>query len=627
MSLLPRTKGSLARKILAFFYTIFKRSRYFKGNARQLYRLTLDYVLVQLNLNQDIPFLFVAVIVGLLTGYVAVVFHDAIMMLSSICFTGLRSYGKAMHIDKSLMPFFLLIPAIGGLLVGLYNAFVVKARSGHGLASVIKAVAQNDGVIDKKLWIHKSITSVLSIGTGGGGGREAPIVQVGAAIGSTVAQVLRFSPNKTRTLLGCGAAAGLAAVFNAPIGGVMFAIEVLLGDFSVKTFSPIVISAVIGTVLSRSYLGSSPTFNVPEYSLVSNTELIFYFLLGILAGLSAVMFIKIYYTIEEWFQWLEKRWNIPVWAMPALGGLMSGLICMWLPELYGFSYAAINNALQGNEGWQNMVGIYFLKPVVAALTVGSGGSGGMFAPAMKMGAMLGGMFGKIVHMLFPSITAASGAYALVGMGAITAGIMRAPLTVILILFEVTGNYEIVLPIMFAAVTSTLIARLTYRHSMETYVLEKEGVRVGYGIAISVAEHISIAEVMKTDYVKFNVSESATNMIDIFFNTPESSFLVTNHEGRFSGIISLDEMRMLLKSDSLVGIIAEDIVKKDVPVLYDTTKLDEALKLFEITDFSMLPVLDDKGNMLLGVVRQEEAFAFYRKQLNLYGSDHHESQIA
>jgi len=621
----PLKKGGLRRRVQAYFYAVLKRSRYFKGNASQMYRLTLDYLLAQLNLNQDIPFLFVAVIVGLMTGYVAVVFHDAIMTLSSFCFTGVRSIGNANVIDRYWTFVLPLIPAVGGLLVGLYNAFVVKVRPGHGLASVIKAVAQNDGVIEKKLWFHKSLTSVLSIGTGGGGGREAPIVQVGAAIGSAVAQLLRFSATRTRTLLGCGAAAGLAAVFNAPIGGVMFAVEVLLGDFSVKTFSPIVVAAVIGTVLSRSYLGSSPTFNVPEYALVSNTELVFYCLLGILAGFSAVMFIKIYYAIEEWFQRMEKRWKIPVWAMPAIGGLLSGLVCMWLPELYGFSYEAINNAVRGNEGWHNMVGIYFLKPVVAALTVGSGGSGGMFAPAMKMGAMLGGMFGKIIHMYFPTITSTSGAYALVGMGALTAGIMRAPLTVILILFEVTGNYEIVLPVMFAAVTSSLIARLIYRYSMETYVLEKEGVRVGYGIAISVAEHISIADVMKTDYVQFNVSESAASLIDTFFNTPESSFLITDNDGQFSGIISLDEMRILLKADSLVGLIAEDIVKKDVPVLYDTTKLDEALKLFEITDFNMLPVLDDQSNMLLGVVRQEEAFAYYRKQLNLYGSDQHESQ--
>ena len=624
MNLSPQKKGSFGRKILAIFYSIFKRSRYFKGNARQLYSLTLDYLLVQLNLNQDIPFLFVAVIVGLLTGYVAVVFHDAIRTVSSMSFTDLRSVFKTIHIAEYWTFMGPFISAFGGLLVGLYNAFVVKARPGHGLASVIKAVAQNDGIIERKLWFHKSVTSVLSIGTGGGGGREAPIVQVGAAIGSTVAQMLRFSPNKTRTLLGCGAAAGLAAVFNAPIGGVMFAIEVLLGDFSVKTFSPIVVAAVIGTVMSRSYLGSSPTFSVPEYSLVSNTELLFYFFLGVLAGLSAVMFIKIYYSIEEWFQRIEKRWKIPVWAMPALGGLMSGLICMWLPELYGFSYEAINHAVRGNEGWHNMIGIYFLKPVVAALTVGSGGSGGMFAPAMKMGAMLGGMFGKIVHTLFPTITATSGAYALVGMGALTAGIMRAPLTVILILFEVTGSYEIVLPIMFAAVTSSLIARLTYRHSMETYVLEKEGVRVGYGIALSVAEHISIARVTKTDFVTFTISESAVNMIDTFFNTPESSFLVTDTDGQFSGIIGLDEMRMLLKSESLAGLIAEDIVKKNVPVLYDSTKLDEALKLFEITDFDMLPVLDENNNVLLGVVRQEEAFAYYRKQLNLYGSDEYEN---
>jgi len=621
----PRIKGRLDRRILAFFYSFFRKSRYFKGNSQQFFRLSLDYLLVQLNLNQDIPFLLVAVCVGLLTGYVAVVFHDAIVLISTMIFTDLRIFGKNSVIDTYWMVILPFIPALGGLLVGLYNAFVLKMRPGHGLASVIKAVAQNDGIIDRKLWIHKSITSVLSIGSGGGGGREAPIVQVGAAIGSTVAQMLRFSPNKTRTLLGCGAAAGLAAVFNAPIGGVMFAVEVLLGDFSVKTFSPIVIAAVIGTVLSRSFLGNSPTFQVPEYALVSNTELLFYCLLGILAGLSAVMFIKVYYAIEEWFQRVEKRWKIPVWAMPAIGGLMSGVICIWLPGLYGFSYEAINHAVHGTESWANMIGIYLFKPVVAGLSIGSGGSGGMFAPAMKMGAMLGGMFGNIVHTVFPSITASSGAYALVGMGALTAGIMRAPLTVILILFEVTGQYEIVLPIMFAAVTSSLIARLTYRHSMESYILEKEGVRLGFGIALSVAEHISITDVMKTDYVKFSESESAATMIDVFFNTPESSFLVTDDHGLFSGIISLDEMRILLREDVLVGLIAEDIVKKDIPVLYNTSKLDEALKLFEISDYDVLPVLDTRNNTLLGVVRQEEAFAYYRKQLNLYGTDQFESQ--
>ena len=621
----PHRTSRLKRKALAFTYSIIRRSRYFKGNSQQFFRLSLDYLLVQLNLNQDIPFLFVAACIGLLTGYVAVVFHDTIVTISSLSFTGLRSFGKSTFIDnywKVLLPF---IPAVGGLFVGLYNAFVMKARPGHGLASVIKAVAQNDGIIERKLWFHKSITSVLSIGTGGGGGREAPIVQVGAAIGSTVAQILRFSPNKTRTLLGCGAAAGLAAVFNAPIGGVMFAVEVLLGDFSVKTFSPIVIAAVIGTVLSRSFLGNSPTFQVPEYTLVSNTELLFYCLLGILAGLSAVMFIKIYYAIEEWFGRIEKRWKIPVWAMPAIGGLMSGVICIWFPGLYGFTYEAINNAVHGNESWANMIGIYLFKPVVAGFSIGSGGSGGMFAPAMKMGAMLGGMFGKLVHLLFPTITATSGAYALVGMGALTAGIMRAPLTVILILFEVTGQYEIVLPIMFAAVTSSLVARLAYRHSIESYILEKEGIKVGFGIAVSVAEHISIANITKTDYVKFINSESAKNMIDVFFNTPESSFLVTDDQGLFSGIISLNEMRGLLREDYLAGIIAEDITKKDVPVLDETSKLDEALKLFEISDYDMLPVLNTGSGILLGVVRQEEAFAYYRKHLNLYGSDQYESQ--
>ncbi|ABB23781.1 chloride channel protein [Pelodictyon luteolum] len=609
-------KRNWKRNLRVFFYAVLRKSRYLKGNHRTFFRLSLDALLVQLNLNQDFPFLFVAIFVGLTTGYVAVMFHDAILLLSSFLF------GTAEVLPANwryfLIPF---IPALGGLVVGLYNAYVVKSRPGHGLASVIKAVAQNNGVIGRRHWIHKTFTSVMSIGTGGGGGREAPILQVGAAIGSTVGQMLKFSPDRTRTLLGCGAAAGLAAVFNAPIGGVMFAIEVILGDFSVKTFSPIVVAAVVGTVLSRSFLGSSPTFQVPPYTLVSNLELPLYFILGVLAGLSAVLFIKTYYSIEEWFNRIEKRFGLPVWAVPAIGGLGCGLICMWLPGLYGFSYAVVDSALRGEETWTGMISVYLLKPVVAGLSVGSGGSGGMFAPAMKMGAMLGGMFGKLVNMLVPGMTAASGAYALVGMGALTAGIMRAPMTVILILFEVTGQYEIVLPIMFAAVTSALIARLAYRHSMETYVLEKEGVRVGYGIALSVAENISVLDVMRTDFIKFNDVTRVEKVLEVFHSTPESNFLVTNDENQFVGMIRLEEMSIILRDGMFAGLIAEDVMKKEVPVLYDSSKLDEALKFFEVADYTnVLPVISKRSGKLLGIVRQEEAFSYYRKQMNLYGSD-------
>ncbi|MBF0586976.1 chloride channel protein [Prosthecochloris sp. N3] len=614
-------KGSWSRKFLAFFYILFRKSRYFKGSPQKYFRLTIDNILLQLNLNQDLPFLFVAVFIGVTTGYVAIVFHDAIKIFSHFFFSGLEAFGPSILYESYWWWFLPLVTAAGGLLVGLYNVYVVRTRQpGHGLASVIKAVAQNDGIIPRKLWLHRTITSVLSIGTGGGGGREAPIAQVGAALGSSVAQILKFSADRTRTLLGCGAAAGLAAVFNAPLGGVMFAIEVILGDFSVRTFSPIVVAAVIGTVVSRGYLGNSPTFQVPDYSLVSNTELVFYFVLGVLAGFSAVLFIKTYYRIEEWFVHIRARYDLPLWAMPAIGGLLTGLVCIWLPGLYGYSYEAIDNAVRGTESWLTMAGIYLLKPVVAGLSVGSGGSGGMFAPAMKMGAMLGGMFGDIVHWVFPAITAASGAYALVGMGAVTAGIMRAPLTVILILFEVTGEYEIVLPIMFAAVTAALIARLAYSHSMETYVLEKEGVRVGYGIALSVAENISVLDVMRTNYVRFRDVTRAEKIVDVFHNTPESNFLVTNDQNEFVGVIRLDEMSILLKEGLFAGLIAEDIVKKEVSVLYDTSKLDEALKLFEISDYDVLPVLSQKTSQLLGIVRQEEAFSYYRKQLNLYGSD-------
>jgi CIC family chloride channel protein len=244
----------------------------------------------------------------------------------------------------------------------------------------------------------------------------------------------------------------------------------------------------------------------------------------------------------------------------------------------------------------------------------------MFAPTMKMGAMLGGMFGKVVNDLFPSITAASGAYALVGMGAVTAGIMRAPLTVILILFEVTGQYEIVLPIMFAAVTSALVARLAYPYTMETYVLEKENVRVGFGIALTIAGNISVLDVMQSKFVRFlNVTKVET-IIDAFHNTRESNFFITTHDGVFIGMIGLDEMSIVLKEGSFPGMIADDLVKKNITVLDDTSKLDEALKIFEISDYSVLPVVDHNTGKLLGILRQYEAFTWYRKQMNLIGED-------
>lgn len=614
----------IVRRLNTLFQLILRKSRYYKGTSQQLVRMTWASFLAQLNLNQDLPFLLVAIFVGLVTGYVAVVFHEAIKIISEVLFEGPTALGLPSLNNATRLILLPLIPALGGLVVGLYNAFIVKARPEHGLASVIKAVAQKEGRISKKSWIHKTFTSVVSIGTGGGGGREAPIAQVGAAIGSTVAQLLKFSPARTRTLLGCGAAAGLSAVFNAPIGGVMFAVEVILGDFSVKTFSPIVVAAVVSTVLSRSYLGNYPTFRVHEYSLVSNTELALYFILGVLAGLSAVVFIRTFYFIEERLKKFEKRFRVPGWAMPAIGGLLCGLVSMWVPELYGFSYDVINRALAGTESWDNMIAVYLLKPVVAAFTVGSGGSGGMFAPSMKMGAMLGGMYGKMVNQLLPGMTAASGAYALVGMGALTAGIMRAPLTVILILFEVTGQYEIVLPIMFAAVTSALVARLSYPYTMETYVLEKENVRVGFGIALTIAGNISVMDVMRKNFIRFSDFTRVETIIESFHNTLESNFYVTTDDGVFVGVIGLEEMSILLREGAVTGLIAEDIVKKNVTVLYDTSKLDEALKIFEITDHSILPVVSSSNGRMLGVVRQDDTFSYYRKQMNLITTDENDS---
>ncbi|NTW49762.1 MAG: chloride channel protein, partial [Chlorobiales bacterium] len=344
------------RTSILMFYKAYRKMRQSGLFAPGVITFTLQKLLIRLNLNQDLSFLFVAIGIGWATGMIAVIFHDAIGRVNLLFFGGLEKGVEWLGYSDYGNIFIPILPAVGGLIVGLYDTYVVKVKPGHGLASVIKAVVQNDGKLPKWLWLHRTFTSVISIGSGGAGGREAPIAQVGAVFGSMVGQVLRFSPDRIRTLLGCGTAAGLAAVFNAPIGGVMFAIEVILGDFSVRTFSPIVVAAVIGTVVSRSYLGNSPTFHVPDYTLISNVELVFYFLLGVLAGLTAVGFIKIFYWIEGRFEKIRDKEVMPIWMIPAIGGLLTGIIGIFFPGVFGYSYETIDNAVVGNENWFNMIG-------------------------------------------------------------------------------------------------------------------------------------------------------------------------------------------------------------------------------------------------------------------------------
>jgi CIC family chloride channel protein len=406
--------------------------------------------------NEHATMAILATIVGVIGGFGAIGFRYLIDFVQLISY---GAEGNLLEVAR-LSPWYLRIwvPALGGLVVGPVVYFFAREAKGHGVPEVMEAVALRSGIIRKRVVFVKSLASAICIGTGGSVGREGPIVQIGSAIGSTMGQLLKVSADRIRTLVGCGAAAGIAATFNAPVAGAMFALEVVLGDFGLATFSPIVISAVAATAVSRHFLGNSPAFIVPAYQLVSPWELPLYVLLGLFCALVAVSFTLLLYRAEDAFEQLR----FPEYLKATLGGLALGIMGLLFPHILGVGYPAIDLALVQKLSWGVLLLLVAFKILATSITIGSGGSGGIFAPSLFMGAMAGGFFGTAVHSVLPDITAPPGAYSIVGMGAVVSGTTHGPLSAILILFEMTGDYKIILPLMIACIVSSLASTQLFK---------------------------------------------------------------------------------------------------------------------------------------------------------------------
>jgi CIC family chloride channel protein len=296
------------------------------------------------------------------------------------------------------------------------------------------------------------------------------MVQIGSAIGSAIGQLARISTGNLRTLVACGAAGGVAATFNAPIAGAIFAVEVLMGRIHAD-FLLVLLTSLSSCIVARSFLGNYPAFVVPAYELASPAELPLYFLMGLLVGVSAIAYVRLLYRSEELF----RDWKFPEWLKPAVGGLMVGLILRFLPQVYGAGFPAIESALWVRFPWELLLALFVAEMLANCATLGSGGSGGVFAPSLYMGAMLGGAFGVLAHSLFPASTGGPGAYAMVGMAAFFAAGAKAPMTALLILFEMTNDYRIMLPLMAATVASTFVSHRLLPQSIYTLKLHQRGI--------------------------------------------------------------------------------------------------------------------------------------------------------
>ena len=556
--------------------------------------------------------LIIAVIIGLIGGYGAVFIQFVIKEFHQILWQGdigLESILKVPWYWK------IMVPTAGGIVVGLVIRYWSAEAKGHGVPEVMEAIALKNGVIRPRVVFAKLFASAFYIASGGSVGREGPVVQIGSAIGSTLGQFFKVNPRRMRVFVACGAASGIAAAFNAPIAGALFAVEIILGDFAVAQFSPIVISSVTATVVSRHFLGDFPAFVVPSYELISPLEFGNYIILGFLAGITAVAFIKVLYYSEDFFDNLK----MPQYVKGAIGGLLIGIIGIKFPEIFGVGYDTMDSALASDMIWQVAFVLVFLKIIATSLSLGSGGSGGIFAPSLFIGAMLGTAYGGVAHSLFPEWTAVSGAYALVAMGGVVGAATHGPIAAILIIFELTNDYKIILPLMITTIIATLIAQRLQNESIYTLKLIRKGIRIFGGRELNVLRSLKVKDVIKRSVETIHANTPFSDTVNRMVDSKHNYIYLVDNESKIQSFVSIEEIRDTMRDyESLKNIlIAADIANSHVMVIREDDNLDYVMKMFGKTGHDELPVVEVNGSeKIIGSILQTDVISAYNHQIFL-----------
>lgn len=567
--------------------------------------------LEKFKLQEHTFILLVAVLIGLLGGYGAVLIQFAIKVFQRLFWQGPFNLETVIAV-----PWYwkIALPTGGGIIVGLVIKFLAKEAKGHGVPEVMESIALKNGIIRPRVVLAKLFASAVYIASGGSVGREGPVIQIGSAVGSTIGQLFKVNPRRMRTFVACGAASGIAAAFNAPVAGALFAVEIILGDFAVPQFSPIVISSVVATVVSRHFLGDFPAFEVPIYHLESPLELVNYVVLGFLAGFTAILFIKLLYFSEDYFD----RLTLPDYVKGAIGGVIIGLIGLYFPQIFGVGYDTMDSALQSNILWKMALVLVLVKVLATSISLGSGGSGGIFAPSLFLGAMLGAFFGGIINIIFPDWTAEPGAYALVAMGGVVGAATHGPIAAILIIFELTNDYKIILPLMITTIIATLLASRLHSESIYTLKLVRRGINIFGGREVNVLRSLKVSDVVKQSIELVRERDPFTVVLEKIVNSPHNYIYIKDEQNQITGYISIHEIRQtLLDYDTLKHLlIAKDVANPRVMIVRETDNLDYVMKQFGRNELDELPVISDHNGKIIGTIWQTDVIAAYNHQIFL-----------
>lgn len=579
-----------------------------KGNS--ISAKGLSELLRRFSSNEQTVLILMGILIGLLGGLGAVGFRWLVDSVTRISFSGTTDMlESARNVGWWRI---LLVPTAGGLLVGPLVYFFAREARGNGVPEVMEAVAKKGGMLRPRLVVVKALASALTIGTGGSVGREGPIVLIGSAFGSSIGRLFKLSRSNVRILVGCGAAAGIAATFNAPIAGAMFALEIILGDWAITTFSPIVISSVMATVVSRAFLGDSPTFLALEYQLQSGWEIPNYFVLGILSAIVGVVFIRVLFAMEDKVESIK----IPEYLKAAVGGGVIGAIGIGLPHLLGNGYETIELVLRGQIPLKLVVALLVIKIFATSITLTSGGSGGIFAPSLFIGAMLGILFGNLSQALFPEITSSPGAYCLVGMASMVAATTHAPLSAIIILFELTGDYKIILPLMISCNLASIVSAGILKESIYTMKLVRRGVNIREGKEVNILKGVTVYEAMTRDVITVPEDMHFKELMELFTNSKHISFPVVDPEGLLSGVVTLEDFRAVVFETGLDDlVVVKELATTRVITVFPDEDLHEALEKIGTRNIEHLPVVSrENPRRLVGILSHRDIISAYNNTL-------------
>ena len=503
-------------------------------------------------------------------------------------------------------------PALGGLVVGLIIWLGQQRVAGYGMGVLVESVVLRQGRVPARPISLAALAAVFTVGAGGSLGKEGPMIRLGAMVSSWLGDRLGLGPHRLKILVGCGAAAGLAAAYNIPVGGALFAMEVILGNFALEIFGPIVVASVISTLITRAFAGDVPTYAAAGYVVESGWELVAYLGLGVVGAIASIAFV---FGVRATKTLFDRQRFLPVAFRPAVGLGLLGCVALVFPHVLGSGFESITLAVDGGLHWKMLLLLPLAKVLATGLTAGAGGAGGMFTPSLFVGAMVGGAYGTAVHQLFPGATGDPGAYAVVGMAAIAAGASHAPISAILILFEFTGNYDLILPLMIASITASILSRRMYPHSVYEESLKRRGVDLRYRMEEAALAGLEVEGLKRADDETLVPTTGYAELVDRFLSTHRQRLFVVGDDLTLLGAVSLHDIKHVLEEPSaLTAVVAHDLMVAVDHVLYPKTRLHQVTEEFSQSEFERLPVVDPDTGVFLGVLAKRDVLAIYSQEV-------------